>query len=303
MLNKPTNLTDLAQLAQAIRQQQVAIHLGEKSQKSLAYLIRHPENTALHSITVLAAELGVHASTLTRLVKRLGFEGFADFQRIFRHSLRQQNTDFYSRQASQQLRQWPAQPNNHALQRLEQLAQENISNIQHGLAHLNMTDFIAAARCIAQAKRVRIYGLRQYSALAQFLSYGLGLIRNDVACLDNHHLGAAEALAQLESHDVLISASVNPYTQQVVQISQLAAQSGLTVISLSDTPLSPLATIADYAFAIPYHSSFFSNSISAYFVFAEGLLNQVAWELGDAALAAITRREQFITDLGIEFKA
>lgn len=63
---------------------------------------------------------------------------------------------------------------------------------------------------------------------------------------------------------------------------------------------SPLVTPASHAFLVPHASSFFSNSMGAYIVFCEGLLNLVARKLGDRAIAALAARETLITELGIE---
>ena len=53
----------------------------------------------MRSISELAASLGVNPSTLTRLAKRLGFEGFSDFQSVFRDAIASEPRYFYSRQA------------------------------------------------------------------------------------------------------------------------------------------------------------------------------------------------------------
>lgn len=305
LVPRPHDLPSLEQLATQIRQRQVPIRLGEKTRAALTVLLSHPENTALLSITELAHQLDVNASTLTRLAKRLGFSGFAEFQRLFRDSVSPPAPTFYSHQASRHLQQWGnntslSNPIDTTQQRVAQLAAENISNIQHSITALSAPHLAAAAQAIATAKRVRIHGVRQYSALAQFMAYGLSLIRSDVARLDSCGLGLAEGLAQLEPKDILISASVSPYTQEVLAIQEQARQAQLTTISLTDHAGSPLAVNTDYAFLIPYRSSFFSNSISAYFVLAEVLLNQVAWELGTSALKAIHKREQLIAALNIE---
>jgi len=57
---------------------------------------------------------------------------------------------------------------------------------------------------------------------------------------------------------------------------------------------------ARHAFLVPHDSSFFSNSMSAYLVFCEGLMNVVAAHLGKQSLEALERRERLITTLGIE---
>jgi DNA-binding MurR/RpiR family transcriptional regulator len=181
-----------------------------------------------------------------------------------------------------------------------QLARESIGNIERCLSQLAPADLRDAARLLANARRVRIHGLRQFSALASFLCYGLGMIRTDVALLDTQGLGVAEGLAQLQPGDVVVVTSVAPYTRSVAEAAAAARHAGLSVIALTDTLASPLVPHADHAFLIPHESSFFSNSMGAYLVFCEGLLNLVATQLGKRSLQALERRERLITALGIE---
>ena len=113
-------------------------------------------------------------------------------------------------------------------------------------------------------------------------------------------LGVAESLAQMSPGDALIVCSVAPYTRMVADVARAAAAAGVHVIAITDTRASPLAPPARHAFFIPHESSFISNSMGAYVVFCEGLINLVAREPGDKALQALARREGFIEGLGIE---
>src|SRR3546814_2241550 len=80
----------------------------------------------------------------------------------------------------------------------------------------------------------------QYHAFASFLTYGLGMLRSDVALLDASQLGAAEALAQLDEGDVVVVASCAPYTRSIAEIAEAAAACGLAVVAVTDTRASPL---------------------------------------------------------------
>lgn len=306
MLNTPPkNLEDLNQLFLNISLQPSEYRLGEKTIAALRGLLAQPKKAAHSTITELAEQLGVSPATLTRLARRLAFGSFNQFQELFKDSLSTINTTFYSTQAARliQLDQHlnkAQSATSLANQRMQQLANENIQNVHHFLQSLDNHTFLQAAKDIAAAPRVRIHGKRQYSSLAQFLTYGLKLIRSNISLLDPSNLGIAESLAKLETNDVLITASVNPYTQEVLNVSRQAAKMGITLITLTDTKESPLAHLATHTFLIPFQSSFYSNSISAYFVFAEGLLNQVAWELGERAVQSIKQIEEYIEALKVE---
>ncbi|RUY04732.1 MurR/RpiR family transcriptional regulator, partial [Mesorhizobium sp. M2A.F.Ca.ET.040.01.1.1] len=152
----------------------------------------------------------------------------------------------------------------------------------------------------AGARRVRVHGVRQFHSLASFLTYCLGMVRSDVALLDAPRLGVAEALSQLEPGDVVITASCAPYTRSVAEVGRIAAANGQKVIAITDSRSSPLVPPAQHAFFIPHASSFYSNSMGAYVVFCEALLNLVARELGDKALSSLAGRERLIAEMNIE---
>ncbi|MGA4335639.1 MurR/RpiR family transcriptional regulator [Ralstonia nicotianae] len=306
----PRSVDGLRELALRIGRDEADVSLGGKAHTVLAKLIERPEEVAVRTITDLAASLGINASTLTRLATRLGYAGFADFQNVFRDTMAQRHRHFYSQQAERLVAGKKTRARGHQagsaapeVETVARLARESIGNIERCLTQLSPTTLREAAHLLASARRVRIHGLRQFSALASFLCYGLGMIRADVALLDTQGLGVAEGLAQLQPGDVMVVTSVAPYTRSVAAAAAAAKQAGLSVIALTDTLASPLVPPADHAFLIAHESSFFSNSMGAYLVFCEGLLNLVATQLGKRSLQALERRERLITALGIEMSS
>ncbi|HTJ92078.1 MAG TPA: MurR/RpiR family transcriptional regulator [Pararobbsia sp.] len=303
----PRTVDGLRELVVRIGRDEAGLSLGGKAHAVLAWLIERPEEVAVRTITDLATALDVNASTLTRLSTKLGYTGFADFQNVFRDSLAQRHRHFYTHQAERLVAGKKTRA--HAgidaegspeVDVVAQLAHESIGNVETFLARLSPADLRGAAALLADAPRVRVHGLRQFSALASFLCYGLGMIRTDVGLLDAQGLGVAEGLAQLQPGDVVVVTSVAPYTRSVAEAAAAASDAGMTVIAITDTLASPLVPPARHAFLIPHESSFFSNSMGAYLIFSEGLLNLVATHLGKRSLQALTRRERLITALGIE---
>jgi DNA-binding MurR/RpiR family transcriptional regulator len=305
--SRPNSVEQLRALAILIGRGEAEVSLGSKAHTVLAKLVDRPEEVAVRTITELADALGVNASTLTRLATRLGYEGFVDFQTVFRDSLAQSHRHFYSQQAERLAAGVSARASAPRLgqagpqtETVMHLARESLTNVEGFLSQLSEDDLGEAAKLLANAPRVRIFGLRQFHALASFMTYALGMIRPDVDLLDAAGLGVAEGLAQLQPGDVVLVTSVAPYTRSVAQVAAAASKAGLTVIAITDTRSSPLVPPSRYAFFIPHKSSFFSNSMGAYVVFCEGLMNLVATQLGKKALKALERREHFITSLNIE---
>lgn len=298
--SKPRSIEELRELVVRISREQSDISLGGKALEALAKLVDAPEQAAVRTISELGDLLSVNASTLTRLSKKLGFAGFNDFQNLFRQAIADDERYFYSRQVGRLLAAVPADDESVAI--FERLARETAANVDGFVTQLDSETLGEAAVLLAGARRVRVHGVRQYHAFASFLTYGLGMLRGDVALLDVSQLGTAEALAQLDEGDVVVVASCAPYTRSIADVAETAAALGLVVIAVTDTRASPLVAPSRHAFFIPHASSFFSNSMGAYIVFCEGLLNLVARTLGEKALDALAHREALIADMKIEMQ-
>ena len=294
----PRSIEDLRALALSIGRDEAGFSLGSKAHDVFAKLVEAPEQSAVRSISELANQFGINPSTLTRLAKRLGFDGFSDFQAVFREAIANDQQYFYSRQAGRLLA--TRLIDNEEVEVFERLARETTANVDGFLGQLDGVSLKGAAKLLASARRVRIHGVRQFHSLASFLTYCLGMVRSDVALLDAPRLGVAEALSQLEKGDVVVVASCAPYTRSVAEVARIAAANGQTVIAITDSRSSPLVPPAKHAFFIPHASSFYSNSMGAYVVFCEAMLNLVARELGDKALNSLAGRERLIAEMNIE---
>ncbi|MBW5801526.1 MurR/RpiR family transcriptional regulator [Halomonas elongata] len=291
--HRPETLGDLERLLADIDGGEGSVRLGKRSRHVLTALVTAPQQAAVSSISDLAERLGVSPSTLSRLAQRLGFEGFTGLQAVFRRNVTE-GKSFYSDQVSRLL---DGDGNDDGQARLSRLGRQECANIGDMVAGIDGEAFAQAAAMLVEARRVRVHGMRQFASLASFMAYGLGMLRPDVAPLDAARHGVADALAQLDEGDVLVVASCFPYTPSVLATAEVAARQGIRLIALTDSTSSPLAKVAHYTFPVPNHSLFFSNSMCAFMLLAEGLLSEAASQLGDAGLAALKRRERLIGEL------
>lgn len=291
----PETLGELRALMVAIARGEAPISLGAKTRGALGRILDLTGNPALLSITALAEVLGVNPSTLTRLARSLGYSGFPAFQQVLLTASMTAPGEFYSRQARAALAEGSS-----TRSRAVQLCRENQANIDRFVEHFDAEAFEAAVGLIMSAPRVAVYGIRQFHAIAAFLVYGLRMIRSDVALLDANSLGIAEGLAMLERGDVLLAASCAPYSAQVVEVADLAREIGLASVALTDRASSPLVESSRAAILVGHESSFISNSIGAFTVAAECLINACAAARPDQARKALVDRDRMIERLGIE---
>ncbi|QEM82291.1 MurR/RpiR family transcriptional regulator [Halomonas binhaiensis] len=295
MTDAPATLDALQTRLEDIRTGHSETRLGKRSQRVLATLLDTPQQSAVSSISDLAQRLSVNASTLTRLAQRLGYGGFSELQEVFRRELTDGGRHFYSDLAAKLATD---RQQGGGLERLVRMGRQESANFSGLLARLDADTYQRSVEKLATAKRVRVHGQRQFASLASFLAYGLGMLRSEVSILNPGNHGTADALAQMEPDDVLIAISCFPYTTSVVTTAQVAARHGINVIALTDGEHSPLAQVATETFHVPNDSLFFSNSMCAFMLLAQGLLSEVADTLGDRGLEALKQREKMIQELG-----
>ncbi len=295
-VNGPQSLDQLARLLAELKAGTAGLRLGKRALEVLDGMITHPKQSAICSISDLAETFGVNPSTLTRLAKSLGYKGFADMQRVFR-KYTAGTEHFYSLRAGQLFQNDQTHAGIHLA---SQIANEETQNIASMLDSLNSDTLDGVVDLLIQAPRIRIHGLRQSYPIANYLSYGLGLVRKDVAVLSIAEHGIIHGIAQLEPDDLLFTIGCAPYTRSTVTAAQAAREQGIEVVTITDNYASPLAASARYTFISPTSGSFFSNSMSASLVLVEVLLSLVARKMGDRALGSLQRYEKLIGKMQVE---
>ncbi|VDC26738.1 MurR/RpiR family transcriptional regulator [Pseudogemmobacter humi] len=291
----PETLAELRDLAVAIARGAARVSLGAKAHAALSRILDMAGDPALLSITSLAGALEVNPSTLTRLAHSLGYSGFPAFQQVLLSASMATPGEFYSRQALNAL-----EGESSIRSRAARLCHENQANIDRFVEQFDEAAFGMAAEMIMAAPRVAVHGIRQFHSVASFLVYGLRMIRSDVALIDANGLGVAEGLSLMGEGGVLLSTSCAPYSAQVVEVAAAARGIGLGTIALTDRASSPLVDSSRAAILVPHQSSFLSNSIGAFIVAAECLINACAAARPEAARRALRERDRMIGRLGIE---
>lgn len=294
-LAPPDTVEALRALAITIARGEAPVSLGAKAQAALGRLLDMVGDPALLSITTLAEALEVNPSTLTRLATALGYPGFPGLQQVLLSASMAAPGAFYSRQATEVLRGGSS-----SRAAAKRLCHENQANIDRFIDRFDEAAFDAAVALLVSAPRIAVHGIRQFHSVASFLVYGLRMIRSDVALLGNGGLGVAEGLAVLTPGDVLLSTSCAPYSTEVVEVAAVARRGGLATIALTDRPDSPLVATSRAAILVDHGSSFLSNSLGAFVVAAECLINACAAAGPEAARTALRQRDRLIEELRIE---
>jgi DNA-binding MurR/RpiR family transcriptional regulator len=267
-------------------------------QAGARYVLDRPRDVALLSMREQARQAGVQPATMTRLAKRLGMDGYDDVRELYAAAVRDGDLGFADKAGVQVVSQ--------KLKGDKALAADMLKSIGKQIDLLatpaSLERLVAAARTLASARRIYCLGLRSSHSVAWHLHYVLTLVGDRSIHIDGIAATGADALARATSRDVLLVASVMPYTRLTIELAEYAVDQGITVVAITDSEVAPLAQIARHAVIVPTDSPSFFHAMSPAFAVAEVLGAVIAGRGGDDALATLRHSDAHLAALNTHLK-
>lgn len=205
-----------------------------KRQKLLAdYIIKNYDKAAFMTAAKLGATVGISESTVVRFATELGYKGYPGFQKALEELVRtklnsiQRMEVTYGRITQSEI--------------LESVLHSDIDKIKLTLANIDQNAFELAVDTILNARRIYIIGIRSCSPLAEFLSFYLNLICDNVIPVRTN--GSSEIFEQLirvNENDVVIGISFPRYSMRTLKALEYASNRKAKVITLTDSIHSPI---------------------------------------------------------------
>lgn len=264
------------------RMRQALADLTRAERQAASHILSHFPMSALGSITALARAAEVSSPTIVRLVQKLGFRGYTDYQNALRDEVSSLLT------APLSLSEGP----NEASHPLQGFAAQVVQNINATLTQIPAKSFLAAAALLADTdRRVLIMGGRLTHAHGDYFATLLRVIRADVSYLADVLTDWQQGLLDLKAGDVVTIFDIRRYEANAVHFAELAAAQGAEVILITDRWLSPAAAHARLVLPCAVEVPAAWDSTASILVLVEALLAQVQGRLADQVQARLNRLE------------
>ncbi|MGC1558749.1 MAG: MurR/RpiR family transcriptional regulator [Bradyrhizobium sp.] len=267
-------------------------------QAGARYVLDRPRDVALLSMREQARQAGVQPATMTRLAKRLGMEGYDEVRELYAAAVRDGGLGFAGKAGVQVVSQKLKGDRALAADMLKSIGKQ----IERLAAPANLDRLVAAARALASARRIYCLGLRSSHSVAWHLHYVLTLVGDRSIHIDGIGATGADALARATNRDILLVASVMPYTRLTVELAEYAARRGIAVVAITDSEVAPLAQIAQDVIVVPTESPSFFHAMSPAFAVAEVLGAVIAGRGGEDALASLRHSDGHLAALNTHLK-
>ncbi len=251
------------------------------------YVLEHPEDVALLSMREQSRRAGVPPATMTRFAQRLGYAGYDEVRGLFANAMRGRVSDFGQRAGTlaarrEELGEW-------------KLAGTVARALADGVTAISdeprLASIVEAASVLASAERILCLGHRSCYAPAYHFAYVAGLNGAPTVLLDAPGGIGVDAVSSSGPDDAMLAVSFSPYTRRTVEIAASASELNIPIVALTDSPVSPLARIADLAVSIPTDLAHAAYVTAPIFAVAEVLAALVVANAGPEGRRILERNE------------
>jgi DNA-binding MurR/RpiR family transcriptional regulator len=228
--------------------------LSEARQKIIRPVLESPREFVLLNVRDMAHRLETGPATVVRIVQALGFESYKDFQHYLHYLSVTSSTILDSMQAGGSTTQPPK-----FLRGSRRQIQQNIEFV---MEHVDLHQVLNIATRIDEAERILLLGGDMAAPLVDYMEYHLTIAGLPVVVATSP--GRATHLARSAGKkDVAIGISFRRGLRMTIEGIQRARENGAYCIGVSDSPLSPLARVANELVIVPINSLSFAASYVA----------------------------------------
>jgi DNA-binding MurR/RpiR family transcriptional regulator len=206
------------------------------------FVLAQPDEVALGTAAGLAARIGVQASTLVRFSQVLGLSGFSELQALCRKKLQQRWPDYEERIRA--LRDDTQA--DHSARLFAGFSEASIASILRLREQWDSVRFSDAVASLSDSDTIYLVGNRRSFPITSYLGYMFGRLGIRHQLLAGLGDMDGNALDTIGPRDAMVAVGFAPYAEASVVMAQRAADKGMRIISITDSPFSPLARLATH---------------------------------------------------------
>lgn len=266
-------------------------HLGKLSnaERQIARLVieKYPMS-ALGDIKGIAKLASVSPPTITRFVRRLGYDRFVDFQRAIRLEVQDSEVSPLALLKRHRAQPAPARTRDADLyaDMSASLGKLNVPALRDALDK-------AASMLGDNRRRISLLGGRWSSVAAQYFAFQLSSLRGEVHTLLPQASGlAADRIADFGKKDVLVVYDFRRYQSGTFGFAKSSAKRGARIVLFTDPGLSPICDVADVIIPVPVATTSPLDTLVPAIAATDALLARLVSHYGESAAKRMVMLEQ-----------
>lgn len=256
-----------------------------KGQKLIAeYIINNYEKAAFMTASKLGIKVGVSESTVVRFANALGYEGYPKLQKELQELIKTKLTTVQRLEMSKDYSSEGAV--------LKKVLKADMDNIRATIEEIDIEVFQNVINDIFKAKRIYILGLRSSTTLAEYLGFYLNLILDNVKVVTSGVSDVFEQMLRVGKDDMVIGISFPRYSANTLNALEYTKNQGALVVGITDSTVSPIASIADYTLTARSNMVSFVDSLVAPLSLINALIVAVGMREKDEISSSFSKLEK-----------
>lgn len=258
-------------------------------------MLKNKKQACFLTSNEIAENLGVSASTVIRLSKKLGFDNFTTFKKTFQREQAERYCDSIPMEIPyEKIKQYENLTDSELIAALRQ---NILGNIKKDISNESNSTFIEAAEIITKAKRVFIVGFRTCSGFASSFGVMLSCIRPGVLVIGNHQ-PLVDCLIDLTDEDVMIAISFKRYSSDTTFAVEMAKDAGCKVIAMTDSYTAPIGQGAEKVIVNSIENVSFFNSYTSFIMNMETIIALVSKRNKELNESRLMKMEDYLERTG-----
>ncbi|MBO4342233.1 MAG: MurR/RpiR family transcriptional regulator [Clostridia bacterium] len=250
-----------------------------KGQKKIAdFITKNGEKASFMTASALGDAVGVSESTVVRFASDIGYRGYPELRKGLQENIKNKLTSVQRMEAAGKY---------DGDDFINRAFSADIEMIKQTRDNISRKDFFSAVSALNRARRIYILGVRSSAFLAGFASYYLNFFYDSVLINTSAESEMFEQMLKIKETDVCIAVSFPRYSARTVNALKYAKSRGAKIISVTDSPDSPIAPYADCLLLASSNMVSFVDSLAAPLSLMNALI----------AAAAMEKKEEFSEEL------
>ncbi|GAC12541.1 MurR/RpiR family transcriptional regulator [Paraglaciecola chathamensis] len=219
--------------------------MSKRLKQVAKFVLENPNMVAFETIAVISEKLDVPPSTMIRFASGLGLTGFNEIKQVIKED-KLENTSNYSNriQLMRGQQDWKSD------ELLPRFAKANRDALRHLEETVSREDIQRAVDLMSKARHIFLLGNGRAHTVATYLHYALNHINKKIFMITGTGGMFQEQMSNVERGDLLIAISFSPYSSNTCELAAQAANRGVAVLSITDSPISPLANTSQQSFIV-----------------------------------------------------
>ncbi len=228
--------------------------LSKGHRKIAQYIVEHYDKAVFMTASKLGESVGVSESTVVRFASAMGYEGYPQLQRSLQELVSHRLTANQRFEMSTEIDPREA---------LNVVLKSDVQNLRATMEQMDEAVFEDVVARLLNARAIYVMGLRSAAPLAQFMGYYLNYIFDNVHLVSSGATDVFEEISKLKENDVLVGISFPRYSSRTLEAMRFAKRCGAQVVAITDSPMSPLADMADATLTARTDMASFVDSLAA----------------------------------------